>query len=365
MADIVVTDLTSLQSCKDNLTGNHTLANDLDLTGLLNGSGFTPIGTVATPFSGTFNGNGHKIIGLMINRSSTDGVGLFGGLSGDISNVTLQNCSIVGGLYTGSICGNLLSGGSIDNCSSSGSVTGSTYTGGVCGLTATSSQISNCLTTCEVHGVSNCGGFIGRNYSTIVNCSSSGDVYGTLRVGGFCGRNYSNTAIIQYCYSLGNVISINTSGNNENGGFCGFNENTAIINDCYSFGNVSGYSSIGGFVGSNSTNSPQILRCYSLGTPSGTSSVNGFCGTSFAVETNCFYNSDSGFSDTGNGTPKTPAELKLQATFTNWDFSTIWRINSSNNSGYPYLAWQTFGGSNPVGFSGLLNSRLLDGNLVK
>jgi hypothetical protein len=41
-------------------------------------AGFSPIGNGTTPFKGTYNGQGHAIKGLTINRVSTDYVGLFG-----------------------------------------------------------------------------------------------------------------------------------------------------------------------------------------------------------------------------------------------------------------------------------------------
>ena len=54
------------------------LSNDINLTTYLggvgsdDGKGWLPIGTLATPFTGTFDGNGHVISGLRINRDTTD-----------------------------------------------------------------------------------------------------------------------------------------------------------------------------------------------------------------------------------------------------------------------------------------------------
>jgi hypothetical protein len=60
----------------------------------------------------------------------------------------------------------------------------------------------------------------------------------------------------------------------------------------------------------------------------------------------------SGVDTSAGGTGKTTDEMKTAATFTNagWDFideivngvSDIWGINSSDNSGYPFLKWQGF-----------------------
>ncbi|MGB4482514.1 MAG: S-layer homology domain-containing protein, partial [bacterium] len=38
------------------------------------------------------------------------------------------------------------------------------------------------------------------------------------------------------------------------------------------------------------------------------------------------------------GTPKTSAEMKQQATFTDWDFATIWKIKEGST--YPALQWE-------------------------
>jgi len=40
---------------------------------------------------------------------------------------------------------------------------------------------------------------------------------------------------------------------------------------------------------------------------------------------------------TALGTGKTTAEMKNQNTYTGWDFTNIWAIDSSKNNGYPYL----------------------------
>ena len=70
------------------------LQKDLDVSNYISENyptqGWLPIGTSSSPFKGTFNGNGHTISGLFINRSSTDYVGLFGYIQG----ATIQNLNI-------------------------------------------------------------------------------------------------------------------------------------------------------------------------------------------------------------------------------------------------------------------------------
>jgi hypothetical protein len=58
------------------------------------GSGFSPIGSYTTRFTGAFNGDGYEIRNLYIDRPSTDYVGFFGCvLSATISKTGLINGS--------------------------------------------------------------------------------------------------------------------------------------------------------------------------------------------------------------------------------------------------------------------------------
>ncbi len=55
--------------------------------------GFEPIGNSGKKFTGRFDGDGHKITNLYINRSSTYNIGLFGytGTSAEIVNIGVTN----------------------------------------------------------------------------------------------------------------------------------------------------------------------------------------------------------------------------------------------------------------------------------
>jgi hypothetical protein len=67
---------------------------------------------------------------------------------------------------------------------------------------------------------------------------------------------------------------------------------------------------------------------------------------------NCYWDKETSGQTTSAGSEpffgKTTAEMKTQATFTGWDFTTpVWGINPAYNSGYPYLSWQ-FSGSSAI-----------------
>lgn len=99
----VIKNLAQLQSMGDNtnLGRKYALGSDIDASATAQEPyGFKPIGSSATnSFSGVFDGLGHKISHLNINRPNEEDVGLFGRTDG----ATLRNVGIVGGNITGTI----------------------------------------------------------------------------------------------------------------------------------------------------------------------------------------------------------------------------------------------------------------------
>ena len=95
---------------------NITLDNDIDLSDIE----WTPIGTESRPYTGNFDGGGHTITGLKIDKSGTDYVGLIGclGSGGKVQNVTLTNISVSGANCVGGIAGQNY--GTVENCSVNG-----------------------------------------------------------------------------------------------------------------------------------------------------------------------------------------------------------------------------------------------------
>ena len=86
-----------------------------------NGENYTAIGNISTKFQGTFDGDGHTISGIRINKTgSTDAdrcQGLFGyiGYNGTVQNVILDDAHITGFNQVGGITGDM-SSASIKNC---------------------------------------------------------------------------------------------------------------------------------------------------------------------------------------------------------------------------------------------------------
>lgn len=175
------------------------------------------------------------------------------------------------------------------------------------------------------------GLFGGIQYSEIKNVGLEDvNIIGNNYVGALV-SNGGGTIVENY--STGTV-----SGNNIVGGLIGYfgEEYESTIDNSYSTCHVSGTGEIGGLIGANFSN---ITNSYSTGLVTGNSAIGGLVGTNESgVYSNSFYDTNtSGQSDTGKGVPKTTAEMKTQSTFTGWDFSSIWGMDSSTNSGYPYL----------------------------
>jgi|GEM_PF-2672932 len=299
---------------------------DLDVSPYNGGEGWEPIGTsyLSADFKGNYDGDGHIISNLFINRPSSVNVGLFGTTVGaKISNLGLTNVNVTGNEKTGSLAGYTSSGDTLINCYSSGMV------------------LSNNWQT---------GGLIGRTYSTaMINCYSTADVTGgEYSVGGLAGTSNGNTTI-NNCFATGSV-----TGTTYNvGGLLG-QLNKGTVSNCYSRGSVSGGYKVGGLIG-DFRYEGTVINCYSTGQVTGTgSSVGGLVGERpdyFGSRGTLIYSmwdqETSGLTTSAGGFGQTTAQMKTLATYTDfdWDFKgmggeDIWNIGNDRNNGYPYHDWQ-------------------------
>ena len=167
------------------------------------GEGWQPIGDSSNAFNARFEGNGHTISNLMIDRSDVNRVGLFGSTQNgaEIANLGLPNVNIIGSSQVGGLVG--FSFGSITNSYTTGSVTGDSSLGGLVGNNR--GTITSSYTTVSVTGDSSLGGLVGNNRGTITNSYATGLVSGRQSVGGLVGRNRRGTI-------TGSYWNINTSG---------------------------------------------------------------------------------------------------------------------------------------------------------
>ena len=257
-----------------------------------------------------FDGNGHTITGLKINRPGYTQIGLFGRLyDSSIVNLKMENVSMAAADSCGALAGiayNLI----IRNCTVSGTITGTqggsshAGTGGLIGMMEGGS-ISDCINYVRVTAKNMCGGIGGYIEGNIVCCCNYGQIKctSTSSAGGITG---CIDGTIKDCFNTADIISNNMD---HSAGISGWHYGGSpyTYENCYNVGKA-GYGIAAPWV-----NETTWRNCYFLG--------------SLVLDTNAY------------GTSKTAEELKLQDTYTNFDFSNVWKMD---NARLPVLRGLTF-----------------------
>ncbi|MCK4849989.1 MAG: hypothetical protein KAT11_01495 [Phycisphaerae bacterium] len=355
-AAIPISNCQELQNMKNNLAGHYELVKDIDCSDTVNwndGAGFEPVGQVhVNPFRGTFDGKGHIITGLYINRPSTPNVALFRECQySTIRDVGLVDVDITGADGVAALAGSDHHNTYI-NCYSTGNVNGDSYVGGLL-TNAFHSTVSNCYSTANVNGnTNNVGGLAANGCDGIfINCYSTGNVSGNINVGGLVGGASCEDGYIRNCYSTGNV-----NGNLNVGGLVGYIGPYNKVSNSYSTASVTGNSLVGGLVGRNSGT---ISNSYSTGSVTGNSDVGGLVGANAGTITNSYWDIlTSGQIGSDGGEGKTTAQMLQKSTYVGWDFVSIWAIDEGVT--YPYEIWQTENYPVPVPLNLTDLSQLID-----
>lgn len=299
----------------DNLTLSCTLKDDITLTEV-----WTPIGTSSrSPYTGTFDGGGHKILNLNVNASGQCGglfgyiegatvkhltldapavsttfngnTAWFGGIAGYMEDGTIDDCHVTGGsitspIATGGIVGSIGETASVQNCTvSNGTQISGGIVGGIVGSNAgdmvENCEVSGCTITSQASVSGNAGGIVGsQGWSTIQNCFAHGNTIlangPSGRAGGVVGNDLVSSIIA--CGSTGNTVeATETSTGSAAGGVAGYT-NGVTVTACFSaddtiIGPVEN-SRAGGVVGYATSATSKVTECYwsgSLGA-TGTSS---------------------------------------------------------------------------------------------
>lgn len=252
-------------------------------------------------------------------------------LAGWISEYTIiDNCHVINGDITtpldydpdnniwGSTVGGLvwINNGTLRNCTFSGAVKG-THSAGIAAYNYETGLIENCHASIKVTGRLVAGGLCGGNQGAITGCSSQGSVSteGTdtsyfADTGGLVGENRGRSIYDEYLGDRGVIFDsystcdVSTYGRAA-GGLVGSSW-SGWISNCYASGSVTGYSYLGGFVGTIQTSTHEvemglIEECFSTGDVSGNNRIGGFAGESgSAYIRNCYSTgSATGVSITG------------------------------------------------------------------
>lgn len=270
--------------------GKYIQMNDIDLSAYAN---WTPIGTGAAAFSGTYNGNGYKISGLNIS-TTTNYQALFGYVvNASLKNITIEGASVSGKGYVGVLAGSA-TGSHITGCAVKDSTVkaSGSYAGGLCATLMGSSRLENSDVT---------------NGTVTVTTNFSGGLIGI-----------ASESSIKGCYST-NAVSSGT----YSGGITGDCNGTVSIQNCYSKGKISGNSN-GGIVGRRSGGTITIDGCYATGelTASGYAMV----GNGLATCTDCYYTDSTGTTNVGTNAAMTATRVTnavMMRTLPNSDYVLV------------------------------------------
>ncbi|MBF8118122.1 prepilin-type N-terminal cleavage/methylation domain-containing protein [Bacillus cereus] len=274
----VIKTIGELQSIKLSPSSFFILGNDIEACVTRtwnNGKGFEPIGN----FSGGLRKSNFSINNLYINRPSEDEVGLFKTTKITPSNsisIRLKNVIIAGNNYVGSLSGvNEVENVMYDIQAENVSVTGNDHVGGI----------------------------FGKTEGLIFSISGTGTVEGRDFVGGLTGELTKSG--IQDSYFIGKV-----SGNNNVGGLSGRIDPHTLLLRIYASAEVTGKTNIQPIIGAVDSTNPDLY---------------------------VYYNKDKSNTPSSLGTGKTTTEMKIQSTYSGFNFIGSWGIDPLKNDGLPYL----------------------------
>ncbi|WP_162801349.1 MBG domain-containing protein [Azospirillum brasilense] len=196
-------------------SGNYRLGMDIDASetaglnpaGIWGTRGFVPIGVGDVTFRGTFDGNGHVINNLFINRPQISNLGFFGRASGSASrSAIIKNIGIVNGqfsgassIFVGGLVGSTAGGVIVENSYFIGTVSGHSVVGGLVGAASSTDRIKRSYAAASVTAAgSSAGGLVGRSSAEINESYASGRVTGASNVGGFIGQHTQGTITNSY-----------------------------------------------------------------------------------------------------------------------------------------------------------------------
>ena len=359
---------------------------------------FKGIGGNATPYNGTFDGNGHTITvnvntassaalfavvkgdavlkdltvagSVTTTASSTGAAGLVAQVSGSSGTITIMNCvnkaNVTAPAYVGGLVGKNTSSWvsvNIIGSSNEGTITSTAannaYTGGLVGH-YTKGMINGCTNSGTINAKANSvGGLVGQvkgnNSGMICHSSNTGAVTGSHNVGGIIGHVDSANPVVSESFNTGAVTATGNNANSGVGGIIGYSKGT--VSDVYNLGTVSSTNAqatnfgVGGIIGhtmgyekklvTNAYNAGELVKASDNAYLGGI--VGRTSGYANAELENTYFLESGELGPVGDyngsplkvtGQPKTSDELKALA-------PTLGDQFASNSAGYPLLRWQT------------------------
>ena len=314
------------------------------------------IGDAEHPFRGIFDGKGHDISGLRINRESGYAA-LFAVNEGTIKDLTLSGTVVCS---------------AIAEFDDNGNQTNETPAAGIAAVNR--GTVQGCVNKASVSapGAAEAGGIAGRNEGIITGCLNAADITACKNVGGITGYLYGaksndeNAAVVEISSSInsGRIAALysNIDGNHANsnaggiaGGIGADMDVDPSIDSCINSGNVqTAGKTAGGIVGGAWISEAVIRSCYSTGNVSCTDegydaedenasenyNIGGVIGRCKGIAENCYWlkiKNGSGIGHAGKGVA--PAQSVSSAELQNIASELGNKFKNVDN-GYPALIWQ-------------------------
>ncbi len=359
--------LEDLNAIRNQLDGRYELARDLDFNsdasyrdpinktkwtvadyGNDADTGWLPIGTLAGRFTGIFNGDGHTIFNLQINRDDADYQGLFGALgsAASIRNIGLPNVRIEGKEHIGGLVG--VNAGTIVGSYAVGEFSANSLVGGIVGVN--NGKIINSYAGSDISMQSSVsshlGGLVGTNEGIVINSHATVRILERRsdNVGGLIGWNAINARVIN-SYAGGDV-----GGDLFVGGLTGINRGS--ITNSYANGEVSGNSSVAGLVGTNQISAAMITNSYAIAKVQG--GGGGLASANDGVIVASYWNVEIGGVQNGHGSGQSTRQMQLPTAsigiYEEWD-DADWDFGNSEQ--YPILKYAPGPDGDACGVSGL------------
>lgn len=309
--------IADLAGINSDTSGKYILMNDIDMTEETSpggswdtGHGWTPLDT----FSGVFDGNGHRIIGMHIYGEVEDNAALFSGLEQktntnnyddyddydkldrDKNNATIKNLGITD-------C-------EIDIKISLSTFLGNTYVGGIVGCN-NQGIIENCYVSGKIKACPT------AYYQT--------DDYGN-RIGGIAGYNMG---VITNCYNTADIF--------------------ATAKDSFLYGYSNGGNHTAGIAAVTRGDSNKIENCYNIGkithpVAEGVGAITTYDNYHHDISDNYNYYLNTSIEknliddvNSSIGKPLTDTQMKYSSSFTGFDFNDTWMIDELSSYPYPQL----------------------------
>ncbi len=268
---IIITSYAQLKDIKNGLDKNYRLGSDIDASAswseggsncdpylgsngaTANCEGFEPIGSSGADFTGNFDGAGHTIKKLYINRTAGN-VGMFGSTVGaEIKDVGLESVYISsrnprGYRFIGGLVGRIDGSASVSNSYVTGSVAVAVtvgvrvYVGGLVGRVGRSASVSNSCATSNVIVENNGAIYAGLIGGLVGEITTHGSVSNSYATGDMDGGNLPSSGSGSGSGSGGGYI----------GGLVGRLDGSASVSDSHATGATLGGNngfSVGGLFG--------------------------------------------------------------------------------------------------------------------